>query len=150
MGKVVVFDLDGTIALCDHRLHFISGAKRDWAAFYQACVDDKPNWPVIYTLRAMAQVGYKILILSGRSDEVREQTLTWLNAYGIPVDGLYMRQDKDYTPDDQLKEKMMSDAQAEIGFKPENVLCIYDDRQKVVDMWRKNGYTCFQVAAGDF
>jgi len=150
MGKVVVFDLDGTIALCDHRLHFISGEKRDWDSFYKACVSDEPNWPVIHTLRSMSTVGYKILILSGRSDEVRDDTLQWLNHYGVICDGLYMRQDKDYTPDDQLKEKMMLDAQAEMGFKKEDVLCIYDDRQKVVDMWRRNGYTCFQVAAGDF
>jgi hypothetical protein len=25
-----------------------------------------------------------------------------------------------------------------------------DDRQKVVDMWRAEGLTCFQVAPGDF
>lgn len=29
-------------------------------------------------------------------------------------------------------------------------LYIYDDRQKVVDMWRSKGLTCFQVAPGNF
>ena len=27
---------------------------------------------------------------------------------------------------------------------------VFDDRNQVVDMWRKNGLTCFQVADGDF
>jgi hypothetical protein len=27
---------------------------------------------------------------------------------------------------------------------------IFDDRQKVVDMWREMGLTCCQVAKGDF
>jgi hypothetical protein len=31
-----------------------------------------------------------------------------------------------------------------------DVFCVVDDRQKVVDMWRENGLTCFQVAPGDF
>ena len=29
-------------------------------------------------------------------------------------------------------------------------LCVYDDRDKVVAMWRRNGVACFQVAEGDF
>ena len=31
-----------------------------------------------------------------------------------------------------------------------DVLMTVDDRQKVVDMWRAEGLTCFQVAPGDF
>ena len=27
---------------------------------------------------------------------------------------------------------------------------VFDDRQKVVDMWRKNKVTCLQVAEGNF
>jgi Straboviridae polynucleotide kinase len=30
------------------------------------------------------------------------------------------------------------------------ILCVFDDRQKVVDMWRSLGQACFQVAPGDF
>lgn len=150
MGKVVVFDLDGTIAKCEHRLHYIYGEKRDWSGFYQACKDDAPNWPVIQTLNALSAAGHRCVIISGRSDEVRTETLAWLAQYDVHVVGLYMRPDKDYTPDDKLKERIMQDAQEEMGFKQEDVLCIYDDRQKVVDMWRRNGYTCFQVAAGDY
>ena len=32
----------------------------------------------------------------------------------------------------------------------DNVAMVFDDRQQVVDMWRYNGLTCFQVADGDF
>ena len=38
-----------------------------------------------------------------------------------------------------------------ISFKNKNdVLCVYDDRQKVVDMWREEGLVCCQVAPGNF
>ena len=150
MGKIVVFDLDGTISFCEHRLHYIAGDKRDWQSFYKACVDDVPNDPVILVLRALHSMGFKVIIISGRSDEVRMETLTWLTEHAVPCEGLYMRPDKDYTPDHELKLRLMKDAQQEIGFTDHDVVCIFDDRQKVVDMWRKNGFTCFQVADGDY
>ena len=31
-----------------------------------------------------------------------------------------------------------------------DVFAVFDDRIQVVDMWRQNGLTCFQVADGDF
>ena len=30
------------------------------------------------------------------------------------------------------------------------LICIFDDRNKVVNMWRSLGITCLQVANGDF
>ena len=32
----------------------------------------------------------------------------------------------------------------------EDIVTIYDDRQQVVDMWREEGLTAFQVAEGNF
>ena len=49
-----------------------------------------------------------------------------------------------YISDVELKQKWLN----EIG--KENVLCVFDDRTKVVEMWRKNGLSCFQVSNGDF
>ena len=46
----------------------------------------------------------------------------------------------------QEQEKQMLDDHLDI----DDVFCVVDDRQKVVDMWRENGLTCFQVAPGDF
>jgi hypothetical protein len=51
-------------------------------------------------------------------------------------------------PDDKLKQFWLDDLFPELD--KNNILCIFDDRQKVVDMWRKNGLICFQVAPGDF
>ena len=145
-----MFDLDGTLSLCEHRLHFISGEKRDWKSFYKASVDDEVNWPVYWVLNALYHSGRKIVIISGRSDEVRKETLDWLSDHGIVCAGLYMRPDGDYTPDDQLKKRLMEDAQQEMGFTKDDVIVIFDDRDKVVKMWRNAGYPCFQVKDGDY
>ena len=48
-----IFDLDGTLALIEHRLHFIQGPEKDWRGFFAAVGDDKPNLPVIRTLQAL-------------------------------------------------------------------------------------------------
>jgi hypothetical protein len=145
---IVIFDLDGTIALIDHRRHFVAGKSQvtdeDWRNFFAACVDDEPNLPVITTLRALHYQGYEIVILSGRSSEVRSETVAWLKKHQIPYHGLYMRLAGDHKPDEKLKEELLE------KFTKETILCVFDDRQKVVDMWRSKGITCFQVAPGDF
>ena len=53
-----------------------------------------------------------------------------------------------FTPDDQLKQMWLDDFADNVG--KDNILGVFDDRNKVVDMWRKNGLTCFQVADGNF
>ena len=50
-----------------------------------------------------------------------------------------------FMPDEILKKKML-DTFVDI----DDVFMTVDDIQKVVDMWRSLGLTCFQVAPGDF
>ncbi len=169
-----IFDLDGTLADLKHRRHFVERPacphcgwvkdcdhsrngerpkfKPNWDAFHAACVDDKPIQPVIELLLSV-ELTADIWIWSGRMDTVREQTLIWLDQHVINCDGLNvgtmlkMRPAGDYTPDDQLKESWLQ------AMSPEDrarLVMVFDDRQRVVDMWRRNGVVCAQVAPGDF
>jgi predicted kinase len=140
-----VFDLDGTLALINHRRHFIQGPEKNHRAFYAACVDDLPNWPVIHALLAHLDAGHKVEIWSGRSAEVKTQTLAWLYAHNIPPELLTrMRPEGHYIKDHVLKEQWLQECGDD---KPD---AIYDDRPTVVEMWRRNGVPCFQVDAGDW
>lgn len=143
MRDIVIFDLDGTLALIDHRRHLVEGEKKDWDAFYKACVHDQPNQAVIDLLKVCHE-RYAVYIFSGRSDAVRVETEEWLRKHGVRHYRLWMRKDGDYTPDDILKRKWLHEVGAE------NVAFTVDDRDKVVKMWRDEGLTCFQVAPGDF
>lgn len=147
--KIVIFDLDGTLANIDHRRHFVEGkgsraTDEEWRCFFAACVDDVPNLPVIETLRALRAQGYRIVILSGRSDEVSIETKAWLKENDVPYDELHMRPEGNYVPDQKWKAKFLK------KFDRSQILCVFDDRDKVVKMWRDNGIPCFQVAWGDF
>lgn len=150
----VVFDLDGTLALNDHRLHHIRKTPKDYDAFYAACVDDLPNRPVIATLLAHHEAGHRIEVWSGRSDQVEAETRAWLRMHirssgGCPVaeEGLTrMRPAGDHQPDVNLKRAWLRDARRN-GGGPD---AVYDDRDSVVAMWREEGVACFQVAPGAF
>ena len=148
--KTIIFDLDGTIADIEHRRHWLDKDKHPelnsdarWRAFYAACVEDLPNVPVIAMLRLLRHC-YKIAIFSARSSEVREQTEKWLLDNNITYDFFRMRDAGNHTQDRELKAQWL----AEYG--KENVFLVFDDRSSVVEMWRKQGLPCFQVAQGDF
>jgi hypothetical protein len=147
-----VFDLDGTLALIHHRQHMVRDGNRDWDGFYAACVDDDPHAPVIRVFQDLLASGAAIEIWSGRSAVVEDETVAWLTRELGVVSAediramLRMRPDKDYTPDHELKLSWLNETRA----AGRHVLMVFDDRQKVVDMWRSEGVTCAQVAPGDF
>lgn len=138
----VIFDLDGTLALCEHRRQLLP----DWDAFFAACDKDEPNWAVIHVYHALRLAGlHQLQIWSGRSDAVREKTEAWLRVHLAEAPFvLRMRKAGDYTPDDKLKESWLDELGAQ------SVSMVFDDRDKVVAMWRRRGVPCFQVAPGDF
>jgi len=146
--KIVIFDLDGTLALIDKRRDVSTkdNGKMDWSIFFDPnMVDlDDPNTPVI-TMANLLSSQYRIWILSGRSDVTQQATIDWLAKHNVTYDHLVMRpQNLLYMPDNDLKQSWLDT----IGV--DNVAMVFDDRQQVVDMWRDNGLTTFQVDKGDF
>lgn len=57
-----------------------------------------------------------------------------------------MRPDGDHRPDYVIKREIY---EREIKDKYD-VIGVFEDRQRCVDMWRALGLTCFQVAPGDY
>jgi len=143
-----IFDLDGTLALTGHRDHLIEGPRPDWDAFYRACVNDQPNMPVIQTLQKLtASHGVTVWIWTGRSAAVRTETVAWLDRHRIYYDELRMRSLRDRRADTDLKrEWLLSLSLVERC----DLVAVFEDRERVVQMWRENDIACFQVAPGKF
>lgn len=138
----VVFDLDGTLALTEHRAHFLQQQPKDWRGFYAACDQDQPNHPVIRTLLALWSTGADIEIWSGRSDEVKDKTEEWLGRHGLAHIRIRTRVAGDHRPDTVLKAEWLDE-----GRTPD---LVFEDRASMVAMYRARGIVCCQVAPGDF
>lgn len=105
---MIIFDLDGTLADCEHRRHFVDPKKNenffryngldfrgyrdgkpqldikfepDWQAFYEACDLDKPILPTIQIINNLILLDNEVQIWSGRCESVREKTENWLYDY---------------------------------------------------------------------
>ena len=151
--KTVIFDLDGTLALIDSRreLSIKDNGKMDWDTFFNPkfiSLDD-PNIPVIKMAQMLHSQGFKIVIFSGRSKATKDATKDWLKKHDVPFDTIKMRPISPYwhfMSDTDLKQFWLD------RFFPnkDDIFVVFDDRQQVVDMWRDNGLTVFQVADGDF
>lgn len=156
MRPLYIFDLDGTLALIDHRRHIVEDPSRDdskWRRFHDACDRDEPNEPVIRVMESLRRFS-DVWIFSGRSDEVAAKTISWLSKHTsftrwelLRGNALTMRQAGDYTPDDRLKKQWLD---AMLVDDRQRLVAAFDDRDRVVRMWRDNGVPCFQVARGDF
>jgi hypothetical protein len=88
----------------------------------------------------------QIILVSGRSDEFRQQTVEWLADNRVYYDQLLMRKQGDVRKDSIVKTEIY-----EQDIEPHfNVRYVLDDRNQTVEAWRKLGLICLQVAPGDF
>jgi predicted kinase len=137
LPKALICDLDGTLALMNGRNPFDASK----------CDQDLLNEPVANVLKNYKQLGYKILLVSGREDQYKEPTLRFLEKYDIGFDDLIMRKSKDNRKDSIIKTEIYNESIKDKYF----VEFVLDDRNQVVDTWRKDlKLPCFQVYYGDF
>ena len=137
LPKAVICDLDGTLSLLNGRDPYNAAT----------CDNDLLNTPVAAALKMAKQQGYQVILLSGREDKFREPTVRFLDKHQIGYDLLLMRTSNDFRKDNIIKRELF---EGEIQGKY-FVEFLLDDRNQVVDMWRKDLYLpCFQVNYGDF
>lgn len=137
LPKAVICDLDGTLSLLNGRDPYNAAT----------CDNDLLNEPVAAVLKMAKQRGYQVILLSGREDKFREPTVRFLNKHQIGYDLLLMRTSNDFRKDNIIKRELF---EGEIQGKY-FVEFLLDDRNQVVDMWRKDLHLpCFQVNYGDF
>jgi hydroxymethylpyrimidine pyrophosphatase-like HAD family hydrolase len=144
---LIVFDLDGTLADIEHRLAFVRSKPKNWRAFDAGISNDKVNSPVAEVFHSLRDAGHNIVFASGRSEKTREATVAWLDANGFwsVSSHLYMRKADDFRGDDIVKKEILDQITSAWGSKPDMV---FDDRPRVVKMWRDNGIFVFDVYQG--
>jgi predicted kinase len=142
----IIADIDGTVA------HIPEGGRSPYD--YSRVSEDLPDPAVIQIVRQWKwfnPLGI-VLFVSGRDDACYDVTLAWLEKWRIPVDYLFMRptgaldihggKQPDYIVKYDLFNKHIR-GRFDVQF-------VLDDRDQVVDVWRRLGLKCLQVAPGDF
>lgn len=145
--RCYIFDIDGTLADCGHRLHHIQKQPKDWDAFFAETHNDAPIEHMIDIFLAIEDVRC-VVFVSGRPERTRTVTENWLVEHVLTCGepSLYMRADGDHRDDDIVKIELLAQIRAD-GYEP---IMAFDDRTRVVNAWRAAGIPCAQVAPGDF
>jgi len=143
---LICFDIDGTLSDNSHRLHYLSEKPKNWTMFKSEMVNDPPIGPIRRIAHEMYFTGHDVIICTGRSEDSREVTELWLDAQAIRYEKLYMRKEGDYRSDDIIKKELLDEIVADFGKKP-NI--VFDDRPRVVKMWRENGVFVADVYQGE-
>jgi len=142
--QTVIVDIDGTLADLTHRLHHVRNGARDWDTFFSLAGDDTVIQPISDLVRRLFDK-YRVILVSGRPEKIRDITTGWLAAEAIPFVELLMRPDGDYRPDHIVKSQILD----YILGDGHDVAFVIDDRPSVVAMWRERGLTCLQCRDWD-
>lgn len=144
--KTYLVDIDGTLADNEHRLHYITNDHKDWSAWHAEAHADKPITEIVELVKLGYISGIRIVLCTGRDEKCRADTVDWLIRNDIPFNALYMRPKGDRRDDDIVKYELLQQIRQD-GYDP---VLVFEDRTRVVSMWRDQGLRCLQVAEGDF
>ena len=119
--QTVIFDLDGTLALIDKRRALA------------AKPNGKINWKTFFAPENISLDEPNLPVIA---------SFKAMKAAGFRV-GIFSGRDSisRQQTEDWLDQEMAAGHE---------IMCVFDDRDKVVKMWRENGISCFQVAPGNF
>ena len=138
----IIVDLDGTVADCDWRLHFIENKPKNWKAFFDGIPKDKVIFPVYNLVEEYLQEN-SVIFCTARPEQYRNTTSDWIKThFGMFCTApLYMRPKNDHRPDYEMKKVLLNQMRAD-GFNP--ALAI-DDSPKVCEMYEEEGLVVLQV-----
>lgn len=131
----VIVDLDETLALHPHG--------RD-PFDHSNIPGDLPNIPLVDILHRSED---EIIIVTGRSEISKEATEEWLAKHGIEYDHLYMRpidqgDEHDFNIKNEIYEKHIHGKYFVTG--------VYEDRERIVELWRDLGLFVYHVNFGRY
>lgn len=136
----IIVDIDGTLSNSYNRRIFD----------FKACINDDIIAPVAKMLYIIDTYNSRIndyedliniIVMSGREEICREETIHWLKVNGIPFYDLFMRKEKDNRADTIIKQELF-DEHIRDKYNP---LFVIDDRHDVCKMWIDNGLFVFNI-----
>ena len=142
MKKIVICDIDGTVANNDHRQHYLEG-KKDWDGFFSEIINDSPIMPVIKIINEEFEKGSNIIFVTGRPERYRYSTNLWLKENFSFKYKLFMRKNGDQRNKLVIKKEIFEEFLKDLNIS----LCIDNDND-LLDQWNDLGLRT--INANDF
>ena len=137
MNEQAIFDLDGTLSDNRHREHLIEGEDKQWREYRSKCAQDAPVHKTVSKLNELSMT-YEIIILTCRSDEVKEKTIEWLDNNEVNYDRLIM------LPEGRWNVKDSDFKKDELRML-ENPVIAFDDKKMNCRMFLEQGLETYRV-----
>lgn len=148
--KIFIWDIDGTIANCEWRQHHLQKKPKDWVKFREGTRSDGTHDDILWLFKLLAKEGHTNIFVTARTEMERADTEWWFeNVAGITKNmyvQLYMRGTDDYRDDFLIKREVLQTIRKKYG----EPFMVFEDRARVVQMWRSEGVRCMHVESGDF
>ena len=139
MSKIVLCDIDGTIANNDHRQHYLEG-KKDWDGFFSELINDEPIFSIINKVIEEYNAGKEIVFLTGRPERYRYNTTLWLKKYFNFELKILMRKNKDHRNKLIIKREIF-----ELNFDVKDIFLIFENDDELVQLWESFNLNTFRV-----
>lgn len=133
-APIVVFDIDGVLADASHRQHHLRKSPKDWKSFFKDAALD----PIInegLTLLQRARENAKVVLITGRPQNLESATFEWMRQSGIPDIPVMFRSVIDHRPGKLVK----ADHLVSLG-GPRKVSVIYEDDEDTAAYLSRVGY----------
>ena len=137
LDPAIIVDIDGTLA------HIPEGGRSpyDGSRVHEDIIDVD----VARLVNTLSET-HRVIVMTGRDAEYREVTETWLTANNVHYDEIHTRPAGDKRKDHIVKLELF-DTHVRGRF---DIRGVFDDRNRVVQMWREIGLKCLQVQEGNF
>ena len=140
----VISDLDGTISDCEHRRRYVQQDPKDWKSFFDCMDGDHLIENTAKMIIDYHNKGHNIIYVTGRPDDYKMQTLDWLKKNNMDFGWtLLMRRAGDTRPDTEVKQEIY-----DRYLKKYPIEVVFDDRPKIIEMWKKNGLKVIDCGNG--
>lgn len=145
MQRFIVLDLDNCIADDEWRLPSIRWDEADvmkrFDTYHKQAGNDHLANSHLFISRE-----HPVLIVTGRPIRDWALTVRWLQWHRVPYIGLYMRPNEDgglTAP--ELKRRLLYRAFEAFSIGSDHIVCAYDDRRDVIEMYHAEGVHAEQV-----
>ena len=132
---LAIVDIDGVLADVRHRVHFVEQRPKDWRRFFAAAVHDDPHPEGLAVVAKLAE-DHEVVLLTGRPEHLRADTLAWLEQHGLQAHRLFMRPEGNRGPSARFK---VQELRRIAGRR--RVAIVVDDDALVIEAMRAAGYT---------